>query len=164
MNFSPNISDNNDVNIIETNSYTKYFDEMLIFLKSDEMKKLKYSDNELYWNKINLKNDGKLSYKIIDLLDEDINNEDKIRKILGVLRECKNGKRDIVEETKKFDNETAEKYLFPSFGGKDNFFKKIQELEKTQESSSNDTETNQSKLTNSLKKFKKAKFVGGKRI
>jgi len=148
------------VNIINTQQYQQDFEEILSYMKSDEMLNLKKNNNDMYWNKLNLKNNGRVSYKMIDLLDEDFNNESKIRKLLGILGDCRDGKKNIEDETKKFDENVANEYLYPSFGGKDNFLKKITEMETENKQKQELTKT---KKTSKLDTLKKATFAGGMR-
>ena len=150
------------INIVDTTQYQKDFEEILNYMKSDEMQDLKKINPDMYWNKINLLNDGKVSYKMIDLLDEDFNNEKKIRNMLGILGDCKTGKKDIEEETKKFDDQVSEEFLYPSFGGKDNFLQKIAELENDAKLKNEINETN--KKNSKLDNLKKATRVGGRRV
>jgi len=155
--------DTGKVNIINTSQYQRDFEEILAYMKSEEMLNLKVNNNDMYWNKLNLKNDGRVSYKMVDLLDEDFNNEGKIRKMLGILGDCKEGKKNIEDETKKFDEHVAEEYLYPSFGGKDNFLQKIAEMEAENKIKQELETANPVKKPSKLDTLRKATRSGGMR-
>ena len=153
-----------EVCIVDTPSYMKLFDEMMEFIKTPKMQELKITSPENYHNKINLKNNGELSYAILRLIDEDINNEHKIREMLSVLDECRTGKKDIKKETDVFNEKVSEDYLFPSFVGKENYYKKITEMEEKAKEEKAKEETETSVPIHKKKELKKARFAGGKRV
>jgi hypothetical protein len=157
-----------EVNIVDTTRYMQLFNEMVEFIKTPKMQEMKINNPANYNNQINLKNNGDLSYSILRLLNEDINNEHKIRDMISILDECRSGKKNIEKETEQFNEKVSEEYLFPSFGGKENYYKKIAEgqekIKKEQEEKKQKQKDEETDSTNKKKELKKATFAGGRRI
>ena len=62
------------------------------------------------------------------LIDNDSNRDENIKRLISVferLNNIKKGKHDINNEFKDFQEEISEEYLYPKFGGRDEFIKKM---------------------------------------
>ena len=102
--------------------------ELLIYIDSPDMQKLKRDCYGMYLNKIDEKYQD-MPYSIIKLLsDESDNRDDNIIKLLNILEtmnSIKEKNKNLDSEYEKFRENLNEEYVYPEFGGKDKFEEKM---------------------------------------
>ena len=67
------------------------------------------------------------------LIDENINRDESIKRLIHIferLNKIKNGKLNLNSEFKDFQEEISEEYLYPKFGGREEFIKKMGQSKK----------------------------------
>ena len=112
---------------------TGYIMEMLAFMDSPEMMKKKRENEKEYELVVFHKYRDLMPTKIIDLLMEDkINNLKKIISMFETLNDIKVGKREMTKEYNKFTENVNSEYVYPQFGGKQQFNQKMMEYAKQQ--------------------------------
>jgi len=119
--------------IPDLDEYLKHINEMLEFIETPHMTKLKKNNEKEYEKLVFGKYNAHLPTKLIRLMLED-DRYDHLAKLLDMfdtLNAVKQGKKDIQDEFKKFSENLNEKYVYPLHGGKENFEKKMNELKKT---------------------------------
>ncbi len=107
----------------------KTLDKLIDYIESPRMKKLEETDKKKFESLVYGKYNSVLPMKMIGLLIEDERYENlaKLLDMLETLSQIKKGKKDIAEESKKFSEACNEKYMYPQFGGKENFEKMMSE-------------------------------------
>lgn len=114
--------------IVDLDNVVKQIIEILEFMNTKEMIEMKEADSKLFEKYIDDKySDFSLEYhSILRLLLE--NNEANIKKlmiIIGTLRKVKNKELDMDDVFENFKEGLAEEYIYPKFGGKEEFEKTI---------------------------------------
>lgn len=109
--------------------------EMLYYINTDEMQKLEETDNYSFERHLDSKFESlSLEYNsIFRLLLDKENREKNILKLIEVfskLQEVKAGLIDISKADIDFKEELNEEYIYPKFGGKEQFEKTISEKNK----------------------------------
>ncbi len=77
-----------------------------------------------------------LPVSMVKLLSDKPNraqNLEKIIDMINILRSVKNGEKTFETAENEFVEKRAEEYLYPAFGGKENFYKVAEENKKKQE-------------------------------
>jgi hypothetical protein len=102
-------------------------DTLLDFIEKPEMKHLENTNRDMFERVIINNYHEKLPFKIIRLLmePERFDNLSKLLEMFDMLKNVKSGKADVYDEFKKFNEIQNVRYLYPSFGGKDEFIKKM---------------------------------------
>ena len=59
--------------------------------------------------------------------EERVENLNRLLRLLENLGKAKSGKKELTQCASEFNDEIAERYVYPKFGGKENFEKKIEE-------------------------------------
>ena len=115
--------------IPDTEKMMRNIDKLLDFIESPHMKELEETDKDKFENLAFMKFNNILPMKIISLLveDERYKNLETLLDMLETLSHVKKGKKDLLEETKKFSEKRNEEYMYPKFGGKENFEKTMRE-------------------------------------
>jgi hypothetical protein len=106
--------------------------EMVEFMNTPQMVKKKRTDPKNYEYTIFFKYREHMPTKIIDLLIE--NHTDNLQKLITMfetLNGIKMGNLDMTTEYEKFTENVNEEYLYPSFGGKDKFRERMNNLAPT---------------------------------
>lgn len=101
--------------------------ELLKLMDNTEMMILEKGNNNEYTNII-LSQFEDLPYSIIKLLlerNERENNVGRLINMLNILKNVKSGEQDINEAYNKYSEQLNEEYIYPKFGGKNNFEKEI---------------------------------------
>lgn len=104
--------------------------DFLNYINTDEMQKLENSDQISYERHLESKfEDFSLRYYgIFKLLLDKENREDNLAKLIDIfskLKEVKLGKVDIYKATEDYQEELSHEYVYPKFGGKEQFRKKM---------------------------------------
>ncbi len=104
-------------------------EQIIFFIETEEMQKLEKSNKEEFEKMIYGKYNNDVPMKIIALLvDENrYENLEQLLDMFDVLSDIKNGKKDIQSEAEKFSEKQNQKYLYPKFGGKEQFEKLMKE-------------------------------------
>lgn len=117
--------DSTDVN---ASNYDKLLTKILESKRRiDKLMKLADKKKEEFENLIYGKFNSVLPMKIISLMIEP-DREDNLTELLDmfeILKEVKEGKRDLNEEAEKFGEKNRSKYVYPKFGGKDKYMQAI---------------------------------------
>ena len=113
--------------IPDTDYLLECLNNAIIFIDTNEMQILEVEDNEKFETILYHKYNDRLPTSMIKLLcsKEREQNIGPMVEMLYSLSEIKQGKKDLVEETKKFSEKQSEKYIYPKFGGKDQFLDKM---------------------------------------
>lgn len=113
--------------IPDTNELIEHLNNAILFIDTPAMQLLEIEDNEKFETILHEKYNSRLPNSMIKLLcsNERENNIEQIVEMLCSLSEIKQGKKDLMEETKKFSEKQSEKYIYPKFGGKNNFLDKM---------------------------------------
>jgi hypothetical protein len=109
--------------IPDITSMIKIIDNMLDFIESPRMKSLEISNKDRFETEIFTKYNDVLPMKIITLLIDKNRyaNLEQLLDMLETLSQIKKGNKDLNEETQKFNEKQNETFVYPKFGGKDNF-------------------------------------------
>jgi len=101
--------------------------QVLDTIDTPHMRDLETNNHEMFERIIINKYHEILPFKIIRLLLEEdrYDNLTQLLDMFEMLRNVKEGRADVYEEFQKFNEQKNEKYLYPSFGGKDEFIKKM---------------------------------------
>jgi hypothetical protein len=110
--------------------------EFIEFEDNPETQRIKKNDRG-YYNYIVEERFDKLPTTIIKLLSEQDKRSENLAKILdmiNLLKNVKEGRTTFEKAENEFVEKRAEEYLYPQFGGKDNFYKIAEENKKKQQS------------------------------
>ena len=109
--------------IPDIDSMVKTIDNMLDFIESPRMKSLEISNKDRFETEVFTKYNDVLPMKIITLIVDKnrYENLEQLLDMLETLSQIKKGKKDLMEETQKFNEKQNETFVYPKFGGKDNF-------------------------------------------
>lgn len=119
------------------NSYLNEYDKINVLKEKEQtidtkrkiiqLKKIANKKKEKYENLIYGKFNSVLPMKIISLLveQERYDNLNELLDMFDILKDVKNGKKDINIEAEKFGEKNRTKFVYPKFGGKDQFFKEM---------------------------------------
>lgn len=102
-------------------------DKLLDFIETPKLKKLEHSNNKEFERQIYTKFNTILPITIINLLVENNRYEhlNRLLEMCNTLKKVKNGELNIHEEHAKFSENLNDEYLYPQFGGKENFEKEM---------------------------------------
>ena len=109
--------------------------EFIEFEDKPETQNIKKNDRG-YYNYLVQERFDKLPNTMIKLLSEQdkrVENLGKILDMIDLLKNVKSGKTSFEKAENEFVEKRAEEYLYPQFGGKDNFYKIAEENKKKQE-------------------------------
>jgi len=109
--------------------------EFIEFEDKPETQNIKKNDRG-YYNYLVQERFDKLPNTMIKLLSEQdkrVENLGKILDMIDLLKNVKSGKTSFEKAENEFVEKRAEEYLYPQFGGKDNFYKIAPENKKKQE-------------------------------
>ncbi len=135
-----NMSDKKDPNgiyldfdtegIPDLNNLTSEIVNFLEYVGSDEMVKLENLDPKNFELHLESKFENFTLkymnvYKMLLNKNERECNLAKLLKLIDILKDVKNGNKNMEQEFGKFKESLAEEYVYPKFGGKDKFEKKI---------------------------------------
>jgi len=98
---------------------------MLQFMETDKMKELEATNKAEFDTLVYGRYNDIVPMKIISLMvDENrYENLDGLLDMFDILNDVKSGKKNIQEEAEKFGEKQNAKYVYPQFGGKENFEK-----------------------------------------
>lgn len=118
--------------IPDLNKLTTEIINFLEYVNTDEAEKIEKDNFENYKRHLEGKfPDFTLNYiNIYNMLLEKENREDNLVKLLNlfeILKDIKEGKKDIQEEFIRFKEAQASEYIYPKYGGKENFEKHIKQ-------------------------------------
>lgn len=113
--------------IPDTDEILEYLNNAIIFIDTPAMQLLEVDDNDKFENILHEKYNSRLPNSMIKLLcsKERENNIGQMVEMLCSLSDIKQGKKDLMEETKKFSEKQSEKYIYSKFGGKNKFIDKM---------------------------------------
>jgi len=125
-----------DVNITAFPELLNDITELLNYMATDEMVKLEKENREEFCKHlretfINFEYKGNRS--VFNILIDDRNrdkNFDQLLSMIATLQLVKVGKRDVKEEHEKFKDSNDNRYVYPLYGGKEEFEKKMKEQNK----------------------------------
>ena len=130
MSSMQNMSSMPDINAIpDLVELTNKVLEFIEFEDNPETQKIKLDDRG-YYNFIVEDRFDKLPTTMIKLLSEKDKRHENLEKILDMIRllkTVKEGKTSFEKAENEFVEKRAEEYLYPQFGGKDNFYKIAEE-------------------------------------
>ena len=130
MSSMQNMSSIPDINAIpDLVELTNKVLEFIEFEDNPETQKIKLDDRG-YYNFIVEDRFDKLPTTMIKLLSEKDKRHENLEKILDMIRllkTVKEGKTSFEKAENEFVEKRAEEYLYPQFGGKDNFYKIAEE-------------------------------------
>jgi hypothetical protein len=109
--------------------------EFIDFYDKPEMKKLR-EENMGNYNYIVGEKFEKLPPSMIKLLSDEENrssNLEKLMEMLRLLQTVKDGKNTFEKTENDFFEKRAEEYIYPKFGGRENFYKVSEEYKTQQE-------------------------------
>ena len=109
--------------------------EFIDFYDKPEMKKLR-EENMGNYNYIVGEKFEKLPPSMIKLLSDEENrasNLEKLMEMLRLLQSVKDGKNTFEKTENDFFEKRAEEYIYPKFGGRENFYKVSEEYKTQQE-------------------------------
>lgn len=120
LEMSPDAIPNLDDLLININS-------VLDFVEEPYMKDLEVTNKDMFERIIINKYHDKMPFKIIRALmeEERYENLSKLLDMFEILKKVKRGEADVYDEFKKFNEEQNQTYIYPKFGGKDEFYKKM---------------------------------------
>lgn len=100
-----------------------HIDKLIDFIETPKMKNLEHSNNKEFERQAYAKFNSVLPMSIINLLVESNRYEhlERLLEMCNTLKKVKNGELDIHEEHTKFSEKLNTEYLYPKFGGKENF-------------------------------------------
>lgn len=107
---------------------SKYIIEFLEFVDKSDIINLETKSNGEYNQLINSTFEDKLPYSMIKLLSERDKREFNLKKILDMLimlQKVRSGQENIDDAIDKCKENINETYVYPKFGGKDEFERKI---------------------------------------
>lgn len=98
---------------------------MLQFMETDHMKELEKVNKAEFETLVYGRYNDIIPMKIISLMVDDnrYENLDGLLDMFDILTDVKNGKKNIHEEAEKFGEKQNAKFVYPQFGGKENFEK-----------------------------------------
>lgn len=109
--------------------------EFIDFYDKPEIKKLR-EENMGNYNYLVGEKFEKLPPAMIKLLSDEENrasNLEKLMEMLSLLQSVKDGKNTFEKTENDFFEKRAEEYIYPKFGGRENFYKVSEEYKKQQE-------------------------------
>ncbi len=130
MSNAPSISSIPDLELLTTKiiEFLEFVDKPeIITMKENEPGNFNYIVNEKF---------SMLPVSMVKLLSEReqrAQNLEKILDMINILRSVKTGQKTFETAENEFVEKRAEEYLYPAFGGKDNFYKVAEENKKKQE-------------------------------
>ena len=109
--------------------------ELLRYINTDEMQKMETDDQQAFEQHVDAKfNDLSIRYySIFRLLMDKEHREENVHQIIDMiskLKEIKEGKVDIEKATKDYTETKNQAYIYPKWGGKEQFEKAMREEEK----------------------------------
>ena len=113
---------------------TSQIKDFLLYLETEEIKSLE-EDKEKYIQALRDKfpEFSVQYYGIFNMLSDRTNldfNIKKLMKLINVLKKVKSGERNIEKEFDRFKESLAEEYIYPKFGGKEEFLNKLDKMQK----------------------------------
>ena len=104
-----------------------HINDLLECTEEPHMKQLQETDKDMFERIIINKYHDKMPFKIIRMLMEPDRyvNLDKLLDMFETLKKVKRGEADVYDEFKKFNEKQNEQYVYPKFGGKEEFYKKM---------------------------------------
>jgi hypothetical protein len=97
---------------------------MVEFMNSEPMKKLEKENKDEFERIIIFKYQQDIPWHIMSLLFEDQNKYlPELIDMFEILLKVKSGKADCQTEFEKFGESKNEEYVYPKFGGRDNFYR-----------------------------------------
>jgi hypothetical protein len=130
MSNAPSINAIPDLELLTTKiiEFLEFIDKPeIINMKENEPGNFNYIVNEKF---------SMLPLSMVKLLTEReqrAQNLEKILDMINILRSVKTGQKTFETAENEFVEKRAEEYLYPAFGGKDNFYKVAEENKKKQE-------------------------------
>ncbi len=130
MSNAPNVNAIPDLELLTTKiiEFLEFVDKPeIITMKENEPGNFNYIVNERF---------SMLPLSMVKLLSEReqrAQNLEKILDMINILRSVKTGQKTFETAENEFVEKRAEEYLYPAFGGKDNFYKVAEENKKKQE-------------------------------
>lgn len=123
---------NDEIAIPDLDNLTNNIVQILEYINRDDMQKLENRDKEKFDMELNNKfNEFSLNYiGIFNLLLDKNNRKDNIlrlMKMIETLKQVKYGIKDYDTEFDNFKEELANNYLYPKFGGKKGFERKMKQ-------------------------------------
>jgi hypothetical protein len=108
--------------------------EFLLYLETEEIRALE-QDKDTYIETLRNKfpEFSVNFYGIFNMLSDRTNldaNIKKLMKLINVLKKVKAGERNIETEFDRFKESLAEEYIYPKFGGKEEFLNKLDKMQK----------------------------------
>lgn len=105
----------------------RHINDLLDCIEEEHMKQLEIQDKNMFERIIINKFHDKMPFKIIRMLMEPdrYNNLDKLLDMFETLKIVQRGDADVYTEFKKFNEKQNEEYVYPKFGGKEEFYKKM---------------------------------------
>lgn len=105
-----------------------HIDNLIEYAESTEMRILSNTNYQEYETKIYQRFNQHIPIKMISLLIDENERYDNLDGIIGMfetLKDIKEGKKNMQNEYEKFSEKLNEKYLYPDFGGKENFINEM---------------------------------------
>jgi hypothetical protein len=109
--------------------------KLLEFIDDPTIVELEKTDNTKYFQTVNSQFED-LPYSIIKLLTERENRDTNLEKLLdmfAIMQTIKNGEKDITSAFTDYKEELNEEYVYPKFGGKEEFERKMNKKKKKAE-------------------------------
>ena len=117
-------------NIPDLNNLTNQIITFLEYINKSDMEKMEEEDPVAF--KAHLENEfADFSLNYINVYNMLLNKNDrddniiKLMNLIEILREVKSGEKKMQDEFNKFKENLSEQFVYPKFGGKENFEKKI---------------------------------------
>ena len=107
-----------------------YVNHLIAFLETPEMVFLSQSNHEEFEKTVYQKYNQYMPIKIIGLLideNERYDNLDKLIDMFDSLDDVKQGNKNMQKEYEKFSEKLNEQYLYPQYGGKEQFITEMQQ-------------------------------------
>ena len=107
--------------------------DMMEFMDTPVMKELEMRDRDEFESVVHMKyNNTIIPFRIIVLLtsEDRYDNLDRLLDMFDTLDKIKKGEKNIFEEADKFGEKKNEEYVYPNFGGKENFIKMLEDDKK----------------------------------
>ena len=113
--------------IPDMNNMLQHINSMISFMETPNMKELEKKNKKEFERMVFGKYNAILPIRIITLLVEDDRYEhlEQLLDMCDTLKQVKSGQKDIQQEFTKFSENMNQKFLYPKFGGKENFEKEM---------------------------------------
>lgn len=147
MNFSSQESSDDlppDINAIpDLDKLSSHILDYLEYINSDEMVQLQKNNLIEFEKHINEKfiipddREDRICHKIFHLLNDPKTRKENLREVIKMLEQLKavkNNQIDIMTATEEFREKQNEKFVYPHFGGKENFETEIKSRAKNKKS------------------------------